>query len=47
MVSTEDSNGSEIYDVNVQDFDVDDECEDHEEVAGDDSVLDFLNDEWE
>ena len=47
MVSAEDSNGSEIDDVDVQDFDVDDECEDHEEVADDDSGLDFLNDKWE
>ena len=47
MVSAEDSNGSEIDDVDVQDFDVDDECEDLEEVADDDSVIAFLNDEWE
>ena len=47
MTSNDDSNGDEIDDADLQDFDVEDECEDYDDVADDGSVNELLNDEWE
>ena len=47
VTSNDDSNGDEIDDADLQDFDVEDECEDYDDVADDGSVNELLNDEWE